>query len=256
MQHERCLAVVKGGEFVVFPSVWYEGCSMVEIEAESLGVPLVATDLGFSSEAVEEGVNGCRIPLGDVNGFVEKIRELWDRPGLCRQMGENALKYAQGDYIFLADQDDVWIDGKVQNCLKVLENSNCDLVVTDAIVTDNNLNIIKDSYFEYCHVKNGFLINLLKSRYVGACMAFHRRMLDVYLPIPGNSKYIVHDYWIACISELKGKVILLHEPLMYYRRHAGTASQGIEKRSKKGIWEKLYKRIYICIYIVQRIKSL
>lgn len=98
VQHERCLAVVKGGEFVVFPSVWYEGCSMVEIEAESLGVPLVATDLGFSSEAVEEGVNGCRIPLGDVNGFVEKIRELWDRPGLCRQMGENARRDYEAKY--------------------------------------------------------------------------------------------------------------------------------------------------------------
>nr|WP_285825039.1 glycosyltransferase family 2 protein [Schaedlerella arabinosiphila] len=169
---------------------------------------------------------------------------------------ENALKHSKGDYIFLADQDDIWIEGKVLNCLKALENSNCNLVVTDAIITDNNLNIIENSYFEYCRVKNGFFVNLLKSRYIGACMAFHRRMLDVYLPIPGSSKYIAHDYWIACISELRGNVILLHEPLMYYRRHAGTASQGIEKRSKKGILEKLYKRIYICIYIVRRIKSL
>ena len=31
------LSIVKGGEFVIFPSIWYEGCSMVEIETESLG---------------------------------------------------------------------------------------------------------------------------------------------------------------------------------------------------------------------------
>ena len=31
---------------------------------------------------------------------------------------ENALKEAKGDYIFLADQDDVWKDDKVKNCLK------------------------------------------------------------------------------------------------------------------------------------------
>ena len=37
-QHDKCLSIVKRGEFVVFPSIWYEGCSMVEIEAESLGV--------------------------------------------------------------------------------------------------------------------------------------------------------------------------------------------------------------------------
>ena len=43
-QHDKCLSIVKGGEFVVFPSIWYEGCSMVEIETESLGKGLIATD--------------------------------------------------------------------------------------------------------------------------------------------------------------------------------------------------------------------
>lgn len=91
-QHELCLSIVKGGEFVVFPSIWYEGCSMVEIEAQSLGKPLVATDLGFSVEAIEEGFNGFKVPLGDVDGFVRKIRSLWEQPELCVKMGENARK--------------------------------------------------------------------------------------------------------------------------------------------------------------------
>lgn len=65
---------------------------MVEIEAQSLGKPLVATDLGFSVEAIEEGFNGFKVPLGDVDGFVRKIRQLWERPELCAQMGENARK--------------------------------------------------------------------------------------------------------------------------------------------------------------------
>ena len=54
-QHEECLAIVKRGEFVVFPSIWYEGCSMVVIETESLGRALIASDLGFSAEAIENG---------------------------------------------------------------------------------------------------------------------------------------------------------------------------------------------------------
>lgn len=91
-QHELCLSIVKGGEFVVFPSIWYEGCSMVEIEAQSLGKPLVATDLGFSVEAIAEGFNGFKVPLGDVDGFVRKIRSLWEQPELCVKMGENARK--------------------------------------------------------------------------------------------------------------------------------------------------------------------
>ncbi len=98
-QHELCLSIVQGGEFVVFPSIWYEGCSMVEIEAQSLGKPLIATDLGFSVEAIEEGYNGCKVPLGDIDAFVAKIRQLWEQPALCRQMGENARQDYEKKYM-------------------------------------------------------------------------------------------------------------------------------------------------------------
>ena len=89
-QHEKCLSIVKGSEFVVFPSIWYEGCSMVEIETESLGRGLVATDLGFSVEAIENGVNGFKIRLGDVQGFKNQIESLWNDPELCKSIGANA----------------------------------------------------------------------------------------------------------------------------------------------------------------------
>jgi glycosyltransferase involved in cell wall biosynthesis len=98
-EHGRCLSLVKGGEFVIFPSIWYEGCSMVEIEAESLGKPLIATNLGFSVEAVEDGVNGYKVPLGDVDGFVERIRQLWSNRELCSQMSVNARNDYETKYL-------------------------------------------------------------------------------------------------------------------------------------------------------------
>ena len=63
---------------------------MVEIETESLGRALVATDLGFSVEAIKNGYNGFKIKLGDTNGFISKINELWNSPEYCREMGINA----------------------------------------------------------------------------------------------------------------------------------------------------------------------
>ena len=89
-QHDKCLSIVKGGEFVVFPSIWYEGCSMVEIETESLGKGLIATDLGFSTEAIEDGKNGYKIKLGDIEGFQKCIVELWSKPELISEIGKNA----------------------------------------------------------------------------------------------------------------------------------------------------------------------
>ena len=98
-QHDKCLSIVKGGEFVVFPSIWYEGCSMVEIETESLGKGLVATDLGFSVEAIENGINGYKVKLGDVAGFVKRIRALWDNPEECRRLGEKAREDYEAKYM-------------------------------------------------------------------------------------------------------------------------------------------------------------
>lgn len=89
-QHDKCLAIVKRAEFVVFPSIWYEGCSMVEIETESLGKGIIATDLGFSQEAIENGFNGFKVPLGSVEGFEKTIRKLWGNQEQIHSLGENA----------------------------------------------------------------------------------------------------------------------------------------------------------------------
>lgn len=98
-QHERCLSIVKGSEFVVFPSIWYEGCSMVEIETESLGKGLVATDLGFSVEAIMNGVNGFKVKLGDVKEFKNQIKTLWNDPELCKSIGVNARMDYERKYV-------------------------------------------------------------------------------------------------------------------------------------------------------------
>lgn len=87
---EKCLAVVENAEFVVLPSVCYEGCSMVEIEAESLGKPLIATSLGFSEEAIEDGYNGFKFPLNNTNELIKCVRTLWNSPTCCKTMGRNA----------------------------------------------------------------------------------------------------------------------------------------------------------------------
>ncbi len=98
-QHDKCLSIVKGGSFVVFPSIWYEGCSMVEIETESLGKCLIATDLGFSEEAIENGVNGYKITLGDVKEFRRCIADLWREPKLISKMGSNARRDYEQKYM-------------------------------------------------------------------------------------------------------------------------------------------------------------
>lgn len=69
---------------------------MVEIETESLEKGLIATDLGFSAEAIEDGVNGYKVKLDDIEGFRTCITELWSNPKQILKIGRNArLDYEQ-----------------------------------------------------------------------------------------------------------------------------------------------------------------
>ncbi len=98
-EHSKCLSIVGNSEFVIFPSIWYEGCSMVEIETESLGKGLIATDLGFSSEAIEEGKNGFKVKLGDIDGFKNCIQQLWNDSKLIDSIGCNARQDYEQKYM-------------------------------------------------------------------------------------------------------------------------------------------------------------
>ena len=61
-----------------------------KIETESLEKGLIATDLGFSAEAIEDGKNGYKVKLGNIEGFRKCIAELWSKPELIFEIGRNA----------------------------------------------------------------------------------------------------------------------------------------------------------------------
>ncbi len=141
---------------------------------------------------------------------------------------ENALKKAKGDYIFLADQDDVWLPGRVE---KVLEKLHAyDLVVCNAFIVDGEEKILHESYFEWKGSGPGFLKNLRKNSFIGCAMAFNRKIVNAALPFPEN--IIMHDVWIGLLAERLGKVTFLDERLMYYRRHESNFTAAAHRDDK------------------------
>lgn len=133
---------------------------------------------------------------------------------------ENVLKYAKGEYIFLSDQDDIWLPGKVKHCLKLLNEY--DVVVSDCEVVDDNLQVITSSFFKEMKSGTGFLKNLTKNTYLGCCMAFKASILPIILPFPKSIP--MHDIWIGFAAELTLKPVFLPVPLIKYRRHANNVS--------------------------------
>ena len=160
---------------------------------------------------------------------------------------ECTLQAARGDIIFLCDQDDVWLPGKVERCEAVL--TECLLVVTDCAVVDGELNPISSSFFRSRGSRPGLLRNLWKNSYLGCCIAMRRTVLEVALPFPAN--IAMHDWWIGLVAESMGQVRYIDEPLLLYRRHGRNASP-TTTRSTVPLIMRLYWRIYMASQLLAR----
>lgn len=151
---------------------------------------------------------------------------------------ENALKQAKGEYIFLADQDDVWKPNKVEVCMRWMQTYDC--VISDAEVTDPELNTTASSLYKMLHVRTGKLYNACwKNGYTGCCMAFRRSILKLALPFPADIP--MHDIWIGNVAAFHYRVKFVDDKLIYFRRHYETNSCN-GKGSRYSRWQQLLFR--------------
>lgn len=194
----------------------YNGSQYIEEQLRSILRQLSATDEVVVSDD------------GSVDGTPDIVKTMGDsRIRLVTNQGahgvngnfDNALRNARGEYIFLADQDDIWLDGKVINCMDALKNA--DLVVHDAIIVDSSLKPQNKTLFSELKIKEGFAANYIRNRFTGCCMAFRREVLEYVLPIPVGVKYY-HDSWIGLMVSLRGRVRFLDTPGILFRRHEST----------------------------------
>lgn len=148
---------------------------------------------------------------------------------------ECALKASKGDFIFMSDQDDVWKPNKVKICMEWLQRYDC--VVSDAEVTDSNLNPLYPSLYAIMQVRPGRIYNTIwKNGYTGCCMAFRRNVLEASLPFPKDIP--MHDIWIGNVAAYKYKVKFIPDKLIYFRRHEDTMSCN-GKGSKFSLWQQI-----------------
>lgn len=146
-------------------------------------------------------------------------------PGLgTKQNIAHAIAHTKGAYIFLADQDDLWMSDKVRRVLAVFREKKCHVAVHDCIVTGEDLTqILYPSFFDYRGYGAGVWRNIWKNKYIGCCMAIRRELLPYILPVPDDIQ--MHDQWIGVINDWhRGGCCFLKEPLLYYRRHDGNVS--------------------------------
>lgn len=169
------------------------------------------------------------------------------RKGLIKNF-ENALNLSRGEIIFLSDQDDIWVEGKVERVMKEFEKTAVSLILHDAYIVDSEGKIIESSFYKHRGSKPGLISNIVKNSYLGCCMAFKRELLNECLPFP--AKIEMHDWWIGLMGEKFGKVTFIHKQYLMYRRHGDNVSSFHHHPIRKMI----YNRAYLIYQLQLRVK--
>jgi glycosyltransferase involved in cell wall biosynthesis len=92
--HENIGEVFQQANIICLPS-YREGLPRALIEAMACGRPLVATDVPGCRDVVEEGVNGCLVPVRDPQALADALRTLIERPDLRVAMGEASRRIVE-----------------------------------------------------------------------------------------------------------------------------------------------------------------
>ncbi len=150
---------------------------------------------------------------------------------------EYLLKQVKNNIYMLSDQDDVWMPEKITKSYEKLIKNDADMVFADLEVVDENLKTIYPSFNKFMLLDrkinkyiNSYKLNYLYNCITGCTLMSKSKWIKDILPIPTDSKYLIHDHWIGVIVSLNGKIVYMPEKYIKYRQH-GNNQVGTEKIS-------------------------
>jgi glycosyltransferase involved in cell wall biosynthesis len=145
---------------------------------------------------------------------------------------EKAISAASGEYIFLADQDDLWVRGRVDVMRASLGRrpvvaGNFTLLGNQSETSRSRL-LSADSG---AGLKNIYGILVGTRSYFGCAMAFRRDLLPILLPIPCYAE--AHDLWLAAVGNLVGGVEHCEDSVLLRRLHENNLTPNRRRSLRK-----------------------
>lgn len=141
---------------------------------------------------------------------------------------EKAINLCSGNYIFLADQDDIWSINKIEKYIQYFEqNPKIEVLASNGFCIDEKSivhekyaiwdvpNFLKENSINFDYFS---LIAYFSNVSTGASMAIRKSFVKNILPFP-IIKNFHHDEWIAINAAKYGSFELLKEKYFFYRIH-------------------------------------
>ena len=90
--------LIRNSMFVVCPSISYETFGLVVIEANALGKPVIASNIGALPELIENKKTGLLFSPGSTEELAKNIKYLIARPDEIREMGKLARRRVEKEF--------------------------------------------------------------------------------------------------------------------------------------------------------------
>lgn len=170
----------------------------------------------------------------------------------------HALEYSTSDFICFCDQDDIWLEAKLEKLYSAIlskDNSIPQAVFCNAYLWNSQTNKIWGNA-TLAFPSNVESLLFLNCGIQGASAIFNKKMRNYLLVKTGN--LVMHDWYLTILACTIGKIGYLHENLMLYRQHennvTGNASGSISEKfknffkNKNPLVDKKHYESLVCFY--------
>lgn len=156
------------------------------------------------------------------------------------------LSLIDSEYYMFCNADDYWFPNKIQLSIEKMkevqaENSGKPIIVhTDLSISDRDLNILSDSYWEDTNTDPERFKSYNKLGLccvvAGATMLFNRKVKELTFPVSPDGPFF--DHWMALQVVDKGIISTVHAPTISYRQ-IGTNLAAVTIKNENSFFNKI-----------------
>ena len=131
------------------------------------------------------------------------------------------IKHDKADYYFFSDQDDVWLEDKLETMLAAARQYPDQLplmVYTDLCVVDQNLQVMNQSMIrsQSHHANTELVQELTENTVTGGVAMINHALAEQWRTL---DNIIMHDWYLALLAAAIGKLVYIDQPGELYRQH-------------------------------------
>ena len=187
----------------------------------------------------------CEI-VNEIASHDHRIRLLKaDNVGVVRSFFA-LTKIEPADFYFFSDQDDYWLENKLEVILKEAEshdNQKPILYYTDLKIVNKSLDVLNESMVKYQsgHANTQLVQELTENTVTGGTVGINHALAEKW---HDTENIIMHDWWLALLAAALGELVFIDTPTELYRQHDNNVlgARTLTKRMKNWFnhWIKKY----------------